>query len=247
MRQPGIFLITGASRGIGAATAKLASKSYPVAFFYRRNTAQAAQVVDEIRSAGGVAHMIQADVGDEESLMQGFAAVDELGRLEVLVNNAAVTGGSSRLQDVQASVLQEVFSVNVIGAFIACREAVKRMSLRHGGQGGSIVNVSSGASQLGAAHNWIHYAASKGALDTLTIGLSREVATEGIRVNAVRPGVINTEMQAGRSSEQMKKMLQVIPMERMGTPEEIAESILWLASAQASYVTGSFVDARGGL
>lgn len=247
MREPGIFLITGASRGIGAATARLAARQHPVAFFYRHNAALAQQVVDDIRASGGVAHMIEADVSNEDSLMRGFAAVDALGRLEVLVNNAAVTGGASRLQDVQASVLQEVFNVNAIGAFLACREAVKRMSLRHGGQGGSIVNVSSGASQLGSAHNWIHYAATKGALDTLTIGLSREVASEGIRVNAVRPGVINTEMQANRSPEQMEKMLQAIPMGRMGTPEEIAQSILWLASAQASYVTGCFIDARGGL
>ncbi|PUE62137.1 NAD(P)-dependent oxidoreductase [Limnohabitans sp. Rim8] len=243
----GFFLVTGGSRGIGAACALRAARDWPVAIFYRERTEEAHQVVRTIERAGGTALAIQADVGDEDSLMRGFEALDKVGPLAVLVNNAGVTGGVSRVDTVTASALHEVYRVNVIGAFLASREAVRRMSTRHSGQGGAIVNISSGASVLGSPNNWVHYAASKGAIDTMTIGLSKEVAAEGIRVNAVRPGLIDTELQRGRSAEQLQKMISVVPLGRMGTVEEIAEAVVWLASPAAGYVTGCLLDARGGL
>lgn len=246
-KQNGIFLITGGSRGIGAACARRAARDWPVAIFYREREDEAQQVVRTIERAGGAALAIQADVDDEESLMRGFETVDKAGPLSVLVNNAGVTGGVSRVDAVTAAILQEVFRVNVVGAFLAAREAVRRMSTRHGGQGGAIVNISSGASVLGSANNWVHYAATKGALDTMTIGLSKEVAAEGIRVNAVRPGLVDTDMQRGRSPEQLRKMVCAVPLGRMGTVEEIAEAVIWLASPAAGYVTGTLLDARGGL
>jgi NAD(P)-dependent dehydrogenase (short-subunit alcohol dehydrogenase family) len=247
MSDQGIFLVTGGSRGIGAATARLAGKQYPVAIFYRERSAEADAVVRAIEKDGGNAIAIQADVGDEESLLRGFEAVDRAGRLAVLVNNAGVTGGVSRLEAVSAATLTEVMRVNVIGSMLAAREAVRRMSTLKGGQGGSIVNLSSIAAVLGSPHNWIHYAATKGAIDTMTIGLAKEVAKEGIRVNAVRPGLIDTEIQHGRSASQMEKMLNAVPMGRMGTAEEIAESIVWLASPAAAYVSGALLDVRGGM
>lgn len=246
-RQRGIFLVTGGSRGIGAACAVRAARDWPVAIFYRERADDAHQVVRTIEKAGGTALAIQADVGDEASLMRGFEAIYKAGPLAVLVNNAGVTGGVSRVEAVTVDMLQEVFRVNVTGAFLAAREAVRHMSTKHGGQGGAIVNISSGASVLGSPNNWVHYAASKGAIDTMTIGLSKEVAAEGIRVNAVRPGLVDTEIQRGRSHEQLQKMIGAVPIGRMGTVEEIAEAVVWLASPAAGYVTGCLLDARGGL
>ena len=246
MSDNGIFLVTGGSRGIGAACALLAAQHYPVVTFYRDRAADAQAVVRAIEQAGGQALAVQVDVGDEESLMRGFEAVDRVGRLQVLVNNAAVTGGVARLEDVSAQTLSEVCRVNIVGAFLAAREAVRRMSTRKGGQGGAIVNVSSAASVLGSANSWIHYAATKGAIDTMTIGLSKEVAADGIRVNAVRPGLIDTEIHHGRSAELLHRMTRAIPLGRMGTPQEIAQAVVWLASSNASYVTGCLLDARGG-
>jgi NAD(P)-dependent dehydrogenase (short-subunit alcohol dehydrogenase family) len=244
----GIFLVTGGSRGIGAATAiRAAGAGYAVAIFYRERASQADEVLRTIEKQGGQAMAVKADVGDEDSLMRAFEAVDKAGRLEILVNNAGVTGGMARLQDVTAAALLEVNRVNVVGAFLASREAVRRMSTRNGGQGGAIVNVSSGASQIGSPNTWIHYAATKGAMDTLTIGLAKEVGGEGIRVNAVRPGLINTEIQQGRTATQLDVMMRAIPMGRMGSAEEIAQTIVWLASNEASYVTGCLLDARGGM
>ncbi len=247
MSDKGIFLVTGGSRGIGAATARLAGKQYPVAIFYRERSDEADKVVREIEQEGGSAFAVKADVGDEESLLRGFEVVDRAGRLAVLVNNAGVTGGVSRLENVSAATLTEVMRVNVVGSMLAAREAVRRMSTLKGGQGGAIVNLSSIAAVLGSPHNWIHYAATKGAIDTMTIGLSKEVAKEGIRVNAVRPGLINTEIQHDRSASQMEKMLKAVPMGRMGTAEEIAEAIVWLASPAASYISGALLDVRGGM
>ena len=238
----GVCLITGGTRGIGAATARLATeRGYKVAVFYRSDHDAANRLATEI---GALA--VQADVADENALMRGFEAVDRLGRLEVLVNNAAVTGKIGRFADLTAADIEQVMRVNVQGPFIACREAVKRMSRKHGGQGGAIVNVSSGAARGGSPGTWIHYAGSKGALDALTIGLAKEVAGEGIRVNGVRPGLVDTEIHAIRPPGQLEKMVKMVPMGRMGTPEEAARTILWLASAEASYVTGAIVDATGG-
>src|SRR5690606_15044921 len=194
MSQRGLFVVTGGGRGIGAAIARLAARDHPVAILYRADAAAAEAVAAGIAAQGGRAVTLQADVGDEASLMDAFARLDRLGRVAVLVNNAGVTGGVARVEDVTRGALEEVWRVNVLGAFLAAREAVRRMSTRRGGSGGAIVNVSSGAAQLGSAGSWVHYAATKGALDTMTVGLAREVAGEGIRVNAVRPGVIDTEV-----------------------------------------------------
>jgi NAD(P)-dependent dehydrogenase (short-subunit alcohol dehydrogenase family) len=245
--DPGVCIVTGGSRGIGAATACLAAtQGYRVAIFYHSAAAAAEQVVSGIRAGGGVAQAYAVDVGDEAAVVRGFAAADALGPLTLLVNNAGVVGRVARVDSVDAAMLEALFRTNVIGAFLAAREAIRRMSTRHGGHGGSIVNVSSGAAQLGSPNVWVHYAASKGALDTMTVGLAREVAGEGIRVNAVRPGLIDTDIHAARPPGQLNQMALDIPMQRIGQPDEIAATILWLASPAASYVTGALVDARGG-
>ena len=247
MSDRGVFLVTGGSRGIGAATVRLAAAQFPVALFYRERVDEANALVRAIEESGGRALAVQADVGDEDSLLRGFEAVDRFGRLEVLVNNAGITGGVSRLEDVTAAMLEKLYRVNVVGAFLAAREAVRRMSTLHAGQGGSIVNVSSGASVLGTPNTWIHYAATKGAIDTMTIGLSKEVGAEGIRVNAVRPGIIDTEIHDQRPPGQLAQIVKAIPMGRVGSADEIAQIIVWLTSPAASYVTGALLDARGGL
>lgn len=244
-RRP-IFVVTGGSRGIGAAIALQAARRYPVAILYRSNSDEAARVVDRIEREGGVCRAIQCDVGNEVALMDAFEQLDLLGRVGVLVNNAAITGGLSRVRDVSAATLSEVLRVNVQGAFVAAREAVRRMSTAAGGEGGVIINVSSGASVLGSPNHWVHYAASKGAIDTMTIGLSKEVAGEGIRVNAVRPGLVDTDIQAGRSPEQLARMTAAIPLGRMASADEIANAVLWLSSPEAAYVTGALLDVRGG-
>lgn len=246
MSESGLFVVTGASRGIGAAIAQRAATSYPVVALYRSDTSRAEALAGTIRAQGGRIHLIKADVGTEADILRAFQEIDTLGRVEVLVNNAGITGGVSRVHDLRADTLDEVLRVNVAGAFLGAREAVRRMSTRHGGQGGNIINISSGAAALGAPGTWVHYAATKGAIDTLTIGLAKEVAAEGIRVNAVRPGLIATEIHQARPEAQLRSMTAAIPMGRMGQADDIAQAVLWLASPAASYVTGSLVDVRGG-
>ena len=245
----GIAIVTGGGRGIGAAVAKgLAADGYAVAVNYARSESAAAKIVAEIVAGGGTAIAVQADVAKEADVLRLFATVDQrLGVLSVLVNNGGVTGGSSRLEELSASALETTFSVNVRGAFLCCREAVRRMSTRRGGAGGSIVNVSSRAAQLGGSGEWIHYAASKGALDTLTIGLAREVATEGIRVNAVAPGLIDTELHAAAGMpDRVARMAPTVPMARTGTAEEVANCVRFLVSPAASYVTAAILAVSGG-
>lgn len=246
MMSDQLFIVTGGSRGIGAAIAIQAAREYPVVILYRSNSDEAARVLDRIERAGGHATAIQCDVGEESSVLDAFDRVDALGEVGVLVNNAGITGGLSRVQDVTVAAVSDVMRVNVVGAFVTAREAVRRMSTVQGGRGGVIVNVSSGASVLGSPNNWVHYAASKGAIDTMTIGLSKEVAAEGIRVNAVRPGLVATDLQAGRSPEQLARITAAIPLQRMASVDEIANAVLWLASPAAAYVTGALLDVRGG-
>ncbi|MBZ6385751.1 MULTISPECIES: SDR family oxidoreductase [Pantoea] len=247
-----LALVTGASRGIGRATAlKLAQQGYRVAVNYRQRAEEAQQVVAEIREQGGEAFAVQADIADEAQVVALFQRLDEEAMpLGVLVNNAGILFTQCRVEDLSAERLQRVFATNVTGAFLCCREAVKRMGTHHGGQGGTIINVSSAASRLGAPGEYVDYAASKGAMDTLTRGLSLEVAAQGIRVNGVRPGFIYTEMHADGGEpgrvDRVAGMAGVIPMGRGGEAEEIAEAIAWLASEAASYITGTFIDAAGG-
>ncbi len=244
-----VMIVTGASRGIGAATARMAAaRGYAVAVNYASDAAAAGRVVDEIRNQGGRAIAIQADVSNEKDVVRLFETSDrELGPLKVLVNNAGITGGFARIEEVTADTLSRVFAINVSGAFLCAREAVRRLSVRHGGHGGSIINISSRAAQLGGAGEWVHYAASKGAIDTLTVGLAREVASEGIRVNAVAPGLIETELHAAAGApDRMARLVPTVPSGRAGQAEEVAECVLWLASSAASYVTGSIVPVSGG-
>ena len=244
-----VIVITGASRGIGAATARLAAlRKYKVCVNYRRNKEAADSVVKDILSSGGHAIAVAADVSVEEEVHRLFTAVDsQLGKVTALVNNAAVLEKQCRLDEIDATRLHRIMSVNIIGSILCAKEAVKRMSTRYGGQGGAIVNVSSAASRLGSAGEYVDYAASKGAMDTLTIGLSREVAEEGIRVNGIRPAFINTQMHAcGGEPDRVERIKETIPMKRGGQPEEVANAILWLLSDEASYATGTFIDLAGG-
>jgi NAD(P)-dependent dehydrogenase (short-subunit alcohol dehydrogenase family) len=243
------MLITGASRGIGAATARFAaSRGYDVCVNYRQDAEGAAAVRRDVEAAGRRAVAVAADVGVEADVVRLFEVCDrELGPVTALVNNAGVLETQMRLDAMDAARWQRVLTTNVIGAFLSAREAVRRMSTRHGGSGGAIVNVSSGASRLGSPAEYIDYAASKGALDTLTIGLAREVAEEGIRVNAVRPGFIYTGMHAsGGEPNRVDRVKAVVPMKRGGTADEVAGAILWLLSEEASYTTGAFIDVAGG-
>lgn len=245
----GVLLITGASRGIGAATARLAAgRGYAVCVNYNRNEAAAARVVAAIEGAGGRAVAVQGDVSIEADVARVFATCDDrLGPLTGLVNNAGILEMQSRVDAMTADRLMRIFATNVTGAFLCAREAVKRMSTRYGGSGGAIVNVSSGASRLGAPGEYVDYAAAKGAIDTLTIGLSREVAEEGIRVNAVRPGFIATDIHAsGGEPDRLERVKHRVPMKRGGTPDEVAGAILWLLSDEASYTTGAIIDIAGG-
>lgn len=244
-----ILIVTGGSRGIGAATAKLAAaQGYKVCVNYLINQQAAEAVVAEIRASGGTALAMQADLSVEAQIEALFQRVDqELGPVTALVNNAGILETQSSLLDMNEGRLQRIFAANVIGPMLCAREAVKRMSVKLGGKGGAIVNVSSAAARLGAAGEYIDYASSKGALDTFTIGLSKEVADQGIRVNAVRPGFIYTDIHAsGGEPGRVDRVKDAIPMKRGGQPEEVAQAILWLLSEQASYATGTFIDLAGG-
>jgi len=244
-----VLLITGGGRGIGAATARLAAKrGYAVAVNYASNSLAADEVVRAIRAEGGTAMAVRADVGDEAQVLAMFEQVDaKLGRLTALVNNAGIVDVTARVDEMSVARLERMFRINVIGSFLCAREAVRRMSTRHGGTGGAIVNVSSGASRLGSPGQYVDYAASKGAIDTFTVGLAKEVADEGIRVNAVRPGVIDTEIHAsGGMPDRAAALGPQIPMKRAGTADEIAGAILWLLSAEASYTTMALLDVTGG-
>jgi NAD(P)-dependent dehydrogenase (short-subunit alcohol dehydrogenase family) len=243
------MLITGGSRGIGAATAVMAAeRGYDVALSFVSNDEAAAAVVEACSAAGAEAVAVRADVAVEHDVVALFdETVDTLGRLDVFVNNAGILHRASRLDEFSVDRLDEVVRVNVVGAFVAAREAVRRMSTTHGGAGGSIVNVSSAASYLGSPNEYIDYAATKGAIDTMTIGLSKEVALEGIRVNAVRPGLIYTDIHASSGIvDRVDRLAPNVPMQRGGRPDEVAEAILWLASDAASYVTGTFINTSGG-
>jgi NAD(P)-dependent dehydrogenase (short-subunit alcohol dehydrogenase family) len=245
----GTLIVTGASRGIGAAIARLASeRGFSVAVNYVTGRAEAEAIVELIVSVDGQACAIQADVAREGDIVRLFETAErELGPIKAHVNNAAITGGFARVESVTASTLAQVMAVNVTGAILCAREAVRRMSTRHGGTGGSIVNISSRAAHTGSAGEWVHYAASKGAIDSFTIGLAREVATEGIRVNAVAPGLIETGLHAANGApDRLDRLQSTIPMQRPGTAIEVAEAVLWLLSPAASYTTGAILEVGGG-
>ncbi|MFC5549571.1 SDR family oxidoreductase [Massilia aerilata] len=243
------ILITGASRGIGAACAMLAAaRGYRVCINCRSDTVPALQLVRAIEDAGGSAFAVQADVSREDEVMRMFAELDaRYGRLDALVNNAGILARQMRVEQMDASRIERIFATNVTGSFLCAREAVLRMSTKRGGGGGAIVNVSSRAAVLGASGEYVDYAASKAALDVLTIGLAKEVAGEGIRVNGVRPGLIATEMHAsGGEPGRVERLKNSVPMGRGGEADEVARAVLWLLSDEASYTTGSFIDVSGG-
>ena len=244
-----VLLVTGGSRGIGAAVAVLAAKQgYAVAVNFNGNQAAADAVVKQIRDSGGTAMCVQADVSDEAAVLLMFSRIDaELGRLTALVNNAGVVDMASRVDAMSVARLRRMFDINVLGSFICAREAVLRMSTRHGGAGGCIVNLSSAAARLGSPGQYVDYAAAKGAIDTFTMGLAKEVALEGIRVNAVRPGIIETDIHAsGGIPDRVAQMTPLVPMQRAGSAYEVAEAVVWLLSDASSYTTGSVVDVTGG-
>jgi len=245
----GVAMITGGGRGIGAATARLAARrGYAVCVNYLRDRAAAEAVAQEIRDGGGQAIAFGGDVAVEQDVLRLFQECDRrLGPLTALVNNAGIVARQSRVESMDAARLQRLFATNVIGAFLCAREAVRRMSTKHGGQGGAIVNISSGAARLGSPGEYVDYAASKGAIDTMTIGLAKELAEEGIRVNCVRPGFVHTEIHAaGGEPNRIERLREGIPMKRGGDPEEVARAVLWLLSDEASYSTGAILDVTGG-
>lgn len=247
--RPAIILVTGGGRGIGAATARLAARrGYAVCVNYRQDRQAAQGVVDDIEAAGGRAVAVAGDVSKEADVLRLFEACDhELGPLTALVNNAGVLERQTRLEAMDAARWQRVLATNVIGTFLCAREAVRRMAISHGGAGGAIVNVSSAAARSGSPNEYVDYAASKGAVDSLTVGLAQEVATDGIRVNAVRPGFIYTEMHAsGGEPDRVDRVKAFVPMRRGGSADEVARAILWLLSDEASFTTGAFVDVTGG-
>ena len=245
----GTLIVTGASRGIGAAIALLAGeRGYAVAANFAIGEAEATAVVSEIVAGGGRAIAIQADVSSEEQIVRLFEAAErELGPITALVNNAGITGGFARVEEVTSAAIANVFAVNVSGTILCAREAVRRMSTRRGGKGGAIVNISSIAARTGAAGEWVHYAASKGAVDSFTIGLAREVAAEGIRVNAVAPGLVDTGLHAANGEPgRLQRLMGTIPMGRAGMPREVAEGVLWLLSPAAAFTTGAILEIGGG-
>ena len=245
----GVLLVTGGSRGIGAAASIMGGqRGYAVCVNYRQNDSAAERVVRMIVAGGGRAIAVQADVSNEADVRRLFSTCDRgLGPVTALVNNAGTIETQARLDAIDAARLHRVFATNVVGAFLCAGEAVRRMSTRHGGRGGAIVNVSSGAARLGSPNEYIDYAASKGALDTMTIGLAQEVAGEAIRVNAVRAGFIYTEMHAsGGEPNRVDRVKAMVPLKRGGQPEEVAAAIMWLLSEDAAYTTGSFIDVTGG-
>jgi NAD(P)-dependent dehydrogenase (short-subunit alcohol dehydrogenase family) len=247
--QAPVMLVTGGSRGIGAATARLAAaQGYDVAISFVSNKAAALAVAADVEAAGHRALPICADSADPEQVAQLFAAIDQkFGRIDVLVNNAAVLARQSRLEDLGFDRMQRIFAVNAIGPILCAQQAAKRMSYRHNGPGGSVINLSSASARLGSPGEYVDYAASKGALETFTIGFAKEVARDGIRVNCIRPGHIYTEMHAsGGEAGRVDRVKESIPMGRGGRPEEVASAILWLASTEASFVTGTFLDVTGG-
>lgn len=248
MEQQRTLIITGASRGIGAATARMAAqRGYRLCVNYRNARESAEALVAELVAVGSSAIAVQADVSLESDVIRLFRACDErLGPLYGLVNNAAILDRQSRVDELGAERITRLFATNVVGAFLCAREAVRRMSSRYGGPGGAIVNVSSAAARLGSPGEYVDYAASKAALDTLTLGLAQEVATEGIRVNSVRPGIIYTEMHASGGPGRVDRMKANVPMKRGGDPDEVARAILWLLSEEASYTTGAMLDVSGG-
>ena len=248
MRQHGVVLITGGSRGIGAAVAqRAAAAGWAVCLTYRADALAAKNVVSGIESAGGSAAAVQADVAREPDVLRAFAAADELGAVSGLVANAGIVAPKARLDEFTADRVERMLAVNVLGPILCCREAVLRMSTRHGGEGGSIVLVSSGASRRGSPGEYVDYAASKGAVDSLGTGLALEVAAEGIRVNVVRPGLVDTEIHASSNQpDRLARLGPTIPLGRAGRPGEIAAAITWLLSDEASYCTGSILDVAGG-
>jgi NAD(P)-dependent dehydrogenase (short-subunit alcohol dehydrogenase family) len=249
MAEQKVVLITGASRGIGAASAILAAQQgWAVAVNYVANSLAADEVVRQIRASGGAAMAVQADVADEAQVLRLFAAVDaKFGRISGLVNNAGVVDMPSRVDEMSVARLERMWTTNITSSFVCAREAVKRMSTKYGGAGGSIVNLSSAAARLGSPGQYVDYAASKAAIDTFTLGLAKEVAAEGIRVNAVRPGIIATDIHAsGGLPDRAAQVAPLVPMQRAGTAQEVAQAVVWLLSEASSYTTGSIVDVTGG-
>jgi NAD(P)-dependent dehydrogenase (short-subunit alcohol dehydrogenase family) len=248
-QQLGTLIVTGASRGIGAAVALLGGeRGYTVAVNFATGAVEADQVVREIVAGGGRGVAIQGDVSNEEQIVRMFEIAErELGPITALVNNAGTTGGFARVEEVTSAAIANVMAVNVGGTILCSREAVRRMSTRHGGSGGAIVNISSIAARTGAAGEWVHYAASKGAVESFTIGLAREVATEGIRVNAVAPGLVDTGLHAANGEPgRLQRLMGTIPMGRAGRAREVAEGVLWLLSPAAAYTTGAILEIGGG-
>ena len=244
-----VLLVTGASRGIGAETARLAARSgYAVCINFHRSESEANELLDSLLASGASAIAVRADIGDESDVRQLFETIDnQLGRLTALVNNAGILEQQSSFESISLHRLQRIFRTNVEGSFLCSQQAIRRMSTKYGGEGGSIVNLSSRAAVLGAPHEYIDYAASKGAIDAMTIGLSKELGEQGIRVNAVRPGLIYTEMHAsGGEAGRVDRLKSGVPMQRGGLALEVASAIMWLISEDASYTTGSFIEVSGG-
>lgn len=243
------LVVTGGGRGIGARIAKRAAQAgMPVAFLFRSRSDEASQTLAEVERCGVRALAIQADVAVESEILAAFEQVDAaFGGVAGLVNNAATNGGRARLEQLTLAQLEAVFRTNVFGSFLCSREAARRMSTKNGGAGGAIVNISSGASRIGSPGVWVHYAASKGAIETMSIGLSKELAGDGIRVNTVRAGVIDTEVHHGHGDDRLRQLLSMVPLGRMGQPGEVAAAVMWLLSGEASYVTGAVLDVSGGL